>query len=259
MLSKLALTCSFEAATSASTTVTTAHSATTARRWLKIMRSSALPEFRSKSESERATGVRSCESSAMAIATIPSTKRQDAHATRPRDDHRIRPEGLHGRGRQRPLLFHRREMLAAVAAHEQPPDLARENQLTLVEGGTGSEPFLHAGVDLVPAGPPIGTAEGVAAQAEDAHRALGAGEPEVAALVGCLDATEAPRRRVETHHQALLADDEELAAGRAHAIEMQRLGVVGAVEPRLPALAAVGLVAAGGALGAALSVSVITR
>src|SRR5574337_47936 len=183
MLSKLALTCSFEAATSASTTVTTAHSTTTARRWLKIMRSSALPEFRSKSESERATGVRSCKLGATAIATIPSTKRLDAHAARPCDDHRIRPEGLHGRGRQRPLLFDRQEMLAAVAAHEQPPDLACENQLTLVEGGARCEPFLHAGVDLVPACPPIGTAEGVAAQAEDDHRALGAGEPEVATLV----------------------------------------------------------------------------
>src|SRR5574337_172780 len=192
MLSKLALRCSFHAATSASTTVTTAHSATTTRRWLKIIRSSALPELRSNSESERTTGVWSREFSATAIVNFSVDLTQ----------------GL----------------------------------VALAHGHAGGEPFLEAGVGLVPGGAAVDAAVGVAAQPIDDHRALGAGEAEVAALVGRLDGAEAPGGRVEPHHKALLADDKHFAARGAHAIEVKGLGIVGAMQPRIPALAAVGSV-----------------
>ena len=71
-------------------------------------------------------------------------------------------------------------------------------------------------------------------------RAVVADDAEQRALVGQFDGAELAAGAVELEQQALLAGDVDLAADCAHRVQVQRLGVVGGVQQRLPAGAAVG-------------------
>ena len=94
--------------------------------------------------------------------------------------------------------------------------------------------------DALPGGAAIGAANDVAAQPVADHGPALADQAEQGAGVGQRHRGEAAAVAVELQRQALLADGEQLAADAAHRVEVQALGVVGRMQQRLPALAAVG-------------------
>ena len=98
-----------------------------------------------------------------------------------------------------------------------------------------------SGVDLGPRPAAVVAAEDVAAQAEDEHGAAGVGDAEEAAVVGHRERAEALRRR---RRASARARPRRRRRGRPPtgriAYRLKNLRIVGAVEPRLPGLAAVG-------------------
>src|SRR5688572_5328918 len=98
---------------------------------------------------------------------------------------------------------------------------------------------LQPRLDLAPALAVVRAAKGVAAQAEGDYALRVTGHAEIRPLVGRLDRAETARLGVQAHEQSLFAGHVDLARRLADGVEVQRLRVVGAIEPWLPRAAAI--------------------
>src|SRR5262249_40538595 len=146
IFSKLALSVSFQAASAASSTVSSAHATSTMRRLLKTMRSSHDPDWGSNWSSVAGTARSALASVAcMGLSGGPAGQGQGMHAARS-CDHERAGGGLRDRGgRQRAIDRSRREGGAIVAAHEHVAGLAHEHEAPVVGARAAGDADLQRG------------------------------------------------------------------------------------------------------------------
>ncbi len=128
----------------------------------------------------------------------------------------------------------------AIGGRRQAPPHVGEQQRTVGHVRRADDRCRQTRVGFHPRRSGVVAAVDVAAKAECDDSVSCRRDTEETALVRDREHLEALCRGIELHHEPAFAGDVEFTADRADRVEIEELGVVRPIEPRLPGLAAVG-------------------